>query len=95
MDRKLYIDKMAAKLREWDDDILKFENKVDKIKNDTSSKYHEQLEELKHRREQARQKLDHLRQNSGEAWEELKEGMENSWNSLEISIRKAWGILRD
>ena len=94
MDRKVYIDKMAAKLKEWDDDILELEHKAGEIKDEASNKYHEQLKDLKSRREHARQELEHLRDSGGEAWEELKEGMEKSWDTLEDSLKKAWAILK-
>lgn len=95
MDRKIYIDKMASKLKEWDDDILKLEDKAEEMKDEASAKYREQLADMKSRREQARKKLEHLRNSSGEAWEELKDGMEKSWDTLQASSKKAWGILRD
>ena len=95
MDRKVYIDKMAAKLKEWDDDIIKLESKAGELKDDASAKYHRQLTELKSKRDNAGQKLDHLRSSGGEAWDELKEGLEKSWDTLEESFKRAWGILRD
>ena len=38
-DRKTYIDKMAAKLKEWDADIQKLEAKTDAVKVDVKAEY--------------------------------------------------------
>ena len=85
---------MAAKLREWDDEILKLESKADQLKDKASDKYREQITDLKEKSEETRQKLKQLRGSGGEAWHELKDGLEKSWESLESSVKKAWSILR-
>jgi hypothetical protein len=90
-DRKAYIDKMAAKLKEWDADILKLEAKTDAVKADVKAEYRKQIEELRKKRTEAQQKLNVIKEAGEGAWEELKTGIETSWKILGDSIKTAIG----
>lgn len=90
-DRKTYIGKMAAKLKEWDEEIQKFEAKANVARTDMKAKYRRQIDELHRKKEEARQKLNQIQGASEDAWEELKEGVEQSWKTLGDSIKNAFG----
>ncbi|HDQ46135.1 MAG TPA: hypothetical protein ENN17_11680 [bacterium] len=89
-DRKIFIDKMSAKLKEWDAEIRKLEAKADTVKADAKAGYLRQIDELRGRKEEARQKLEEIREAGEEAWEDLKEGAEQSWKILGDSVRNAF-----
>jgi uncharacterized coiled-coil DUF342 family protein len=93
-DRKKYIDKMSAKLKEWDAEIQKLEAKADSAKADVKARYSKQIVDLRNKKDEAQQKLNQLQQASEDAWEELKDGIEKSWGTLGDSIKKAYSKLR-
>ena len=90
-DRKAYIDKMAAKLKEWDAEIQKLEAKADAVKVDVKTDYRKQIDELRGKRAEAQQKLNEIKVAGEGAWEELKAGIENSWKIMGDSLKSAIG----
>ena len=88
-DRKVYIDKMAAKLKEWDLEVQKLEGKAEMATADVKAKYHQQIKELQVKKEAAQQKLDKIQEAGEGAWEELKDGVEQSWKILGDSVKSA------
>ena len=89
-DRKAYIDKLAAKLKDWDDEILKLEAKVKTSSADAKVKLNEQIKELKEKKEAARQKFNQIKEAGDDAWAEIKAGTEKSLKTLENSFKNAW-----
>jgi hypothetical protein len=89
--RKDYIDRMAARLKEWDTELQKLEAKAEVAKADVKASYNQQIKELRLKKEEAQQKLRKIQDAGEDAWEELKEGAEKSWNLFEDSVKKAWG----
>jgi hypothetical protein len=88
--RKEYIDKMAAKLKGWDDEILKLEAKADTAKADLKAEIKHHVEDLKAKKEAALLKLNEIRSKSGDAWGDLKAGTEQALGTVEDSLKKAW-----
>jgi len=88
-DRKAYIDKMAAKLKEWDKEIQKLEMKADNAKANVKADYQEQIQALQNKIKEARNKLDEFKESGEDAWDVLKDGLEQSWKTLGDSIKKA------
>jgi ABC-type phosphate transport system auxiliary subunit len=89
--RKEYIDKMAARLKEWDSKIQKLEEKAETVKADVKASYNQQINELRLKKEEAQIKLEKIQDAGEDAWEELKEGAEKSWKTFEDSVKSAWG----
>jgi hypothetical protein len=89
--RKEYIDKMAARLKEWDTEVEKLEVKAETAKADLKASYNQQINELRLKKAEAQQKLKKIQDAGEDAWEELKEGAEKSWQIFEDSIKNAWG----
>lgn len=87
--RKAYLDKMAARLKEWDDEIVKLEEKVFAVKTDARAEYHKQLMELLNKKDAAESKLKNIIDARDDVWQELKSGIELSWEILEDSIKNA------
>lgn len=88
-DRKDYIDKMAAQLKEWDDKIQELQMRADKAKAEAKTEYQRELQQLRQKRAEAQNTLSQLQQASDEAWEELKGGAEKSWRDLKSAFEKA------
>ena len=89
--RKDYIDKMAARLKEWDTEVQKLEAKAETAKADVKASYNQQINELRLKKEEAQQKLKKIQDAGEDAWEELKDGAEKSWKIFEDSLKNAWG----
>ena len=88
-DRKTYIEKASAKLKEWDAEIQKLEAKTDMAKADAKDSYRKQISELRDMKKSVQKKLEDLQNSSNEAWEELKNGFEKSWQSLTEAFSNA------
>jgi multidrug resistance efflux pump len=88
-DRKTYIGKMAAKLKEWDLEVQKLEGKADMAKADVKAKYQQQIKELQVKKEAAQQKLKKIHEAGEGAWVEMKDGIEQSWKILGDAVKSA------
>ncbi len=88
-DRKVFINKMAVKLKEWDAEIQKLEAKADTIVADKKLQFKQLIEDLRMKKEETQTRLNEIRDAGNEAWVELKEGVEKSWNTLEGSLKNA------
>lgn len=89
MDRKKYIDKLTAQLKDWDDELITLESKVDMVKSELKLEYQKQLLDVKTKINTAKSKLKELSENSNVKFDELKTGMANSFKELGESIEMA------
>ena len=88
--RRIYTEKLTARLNELDAEIKRFEARLNSKKVDMQVEYQQQIDELKKSKEQAAEKLKQVNESGGEAWQEMKDGLEKSWLVLEESIKNAW-----
>lgn len=84
-----YIQKLQARLHEWDKEVDRLATKAIKAKADAKLEYYEQIEELRDKREVVIEKLEKLRQASDDAWKDLKAGIESAWNDLSETLKSA------
>lgn len=84
-----YVQKLKAKVDEWNADIDKLSAKADQAQADLKLRYLEQIEELKGKRNEVEAKLEALQEASGSAWDEIKEGLEESLTIWKDSFSKA------
>lgn len=89
MDRKAFIDKLAAQLKQWDAEIEKLEAKAEKAQADAKADYHQQIEELRDKKQAAQDKLEEVKQAGEEAWEELKSGAEEAFDTMKNAFQTA------
>mgnify|MGYP000314631334 CR=1 FL=1 len=87
--RDAYIEKMKARIDEWNADIAKLEARARQAEADMKIKYEEQLETMRQQREHAREKMHEIQHASEEAWESLRHGMESAWDSMTKAFRDA------
>ncbi|MEJ2051602.1 MAG: hypothetical protein P8Y60_17520 [Calditrichota bacterium] len=87
--RTEYIDSIEKKLREWDKELEKLEEKKNQAGAKAKAEYQEQIRKLRERRKETGQRLKKLQQAGDEAWTELKEGLEKSVNVFSSAIKDA------
>ena len=84
--RREYIDKLAARLKELDGEINKLEKIADKAVEEMKAEYHQQIEDLFLKKAKVQDQADKLQKASGNAWEDLKAGTELSWEVFQDSV---------
>ncbi|MBN2033275.1 MAG: hypothetical protein JW836_08370 [Deltaproteobacteria bacterium] len=87
--RDAYVQKLKAKMDEWNAEIDKLAAKADQADAELKIKYHKQVEDLRAKRKEVEDKIAELQQAGEGAWEDLREGLENSWEILKTSFTKA------
>ena len=73
-ERDAYVQKMKAKLDEWNSEIDRLAEKTNAAKADAKLRYQEQVDRLKAQSDTARRKLDELGAASESAWKDLRTG---------------------
>ena len=90
MDEKdLYIEKLNAQLKEWSASIDVLKAKADKANADLKIGYYKQLDDLKMKRDAARNKIDDLKTAGDDAWERVTTAVEKSWGDIKAAFDKA------
>ena len=72
-EKDAYVQKMHAKLDEWNAEIDKLKAKADKAEAESRLEYQKEIETLQKRRKEAEEKLGEVRQAGEGAWEDLKD----------------------
>jgi uncharacterized coiled-coil DUF342 family protein len=88
-DKDAYVQKLHAKLDEWNAEIDKLKAKADKAEAESRLEYQKQIENLQERRKEAKEKLTEMRQAGEGAWEDLKSGVQSAWDSMEEALKSA------
>ena len=87
--RDAYVNKMKAKLEEWNADIAKLEAKARQKEADAQQQYQAKIASLKEKRQTVEEHLDKMRQAGTDAWDDLKAGFEMAADSLGEALRSA------
>ncbi|HEX9860593.1 MAG TPA: hypothetical protein VGB23_05265 [Nitrospirota bacterium] len=87
--REQYIEKLAAKLKEWDNEIDMLRSRAEQAKADAKVRYREQLVELREQRDKAAVLLDEMHESSGTAWKSVKEKVDRLYADVKGIFRKA------
>ncbi len=87
--RKAFIEKVEAELKEWGLELDVFKAKVEKSKEEVKMKYLEQVQELKRQQEVLREKLNDLKESGDEAWGDFKEGVEEALKDMKEALKRA------
>lgn len=87
--RDAYVEKMKAKLDEWNAEIDKLAAKADRVKAESKIEYQKQMEDIREKRNDLEDKIAVLQRAGESAWEDLKQGLENSWKILKGSLTRA------
>ncbi|MFO7783880.1 MAG: hypothetical protein ACQET7_13380 [Thermodesulfobacteriota bacterium] len=87
--RDAYIQKLRARMDEWNAEIDFLSAKADQAKAETKIEYLKRLEDLRAKRRDLQEKIVEVEQAGESAWEDLKQGLENSWTIFKTSLTKA------
>jgi uncharacterized coiled-coil DUF342 family protein len=87
--KEKYVQKMHAKIDEWNAEIDKLKAKADKVEAESRIEYQKQIEYLQHRRREAEEKLSEVREAGEGAWEDLKAGAQLAWDAMEEAVESA------
>jgi len=88
-DKDAYIQKLHARLDEWNAEIDKLKAKADKAEAESRIEFQKQIENLRQRRQEAEKKVDEVRAAGEGAWEDLKSGVQLAWDAMEQAIKSA------
>ncbi len=89
--RREYIEKIAARLKELDHEISELEIIADKAADEVKAEYNQQIKDLFLKKENLQDKVNSIREASGNAWEDMKSGARLSWEVLNDSVKSARG----
>jgi len=87
--RQAYEEKLDAQLEEWSAQIALLKARAEKAKAGAKIEYHNTIEVLQQRQEEARTKLHELKTAGDEAWEDLKTGAEKVWAEIKTAFHSA------
>ena len=87
--RDAYVQKIKAKLDEWNAEIDRLEAQARQKEADAQTSLQEQIDQVKAKRRAAEEKLDDVRQAGGDAWEDLKSGVELAAEAVGDALRSA------
>ncbi len=87
--RDAYVQKMKAKMDEWNAEIDKLKAKADQAGAESKIQYEKQLEDLRAKRKDIEDKMAELQQAGDGAWEDLKTGIDSAWDSLGNAVKSA------
>lgn len=86
--REKFVERLKAKLDEWDAELDKLEARGDAAKARASQRHAERVEALKQKRAAAAQKIAEIQGATGDAWENLKEGAESMWDEFTNTLKE-------
>jgi prefoldin subunit 5 len=87
--RKAYEEKLDAQLKEWGAQIALLQARTDKVRAEVKIEYHETIEALQRKQNDANAKLRELKSAGDEAWEDLKAGAEKAWAEVKAAYHDA------
>ncbi|MDY6823548.1 MAG: hypothetical protein SWH68_07090 [Thermodesulfobacteriota bacterium] len=87
--RDAYVQKLKAKMDEWNAEIDKIEVKADQAEAEAKIEYEKQLADLRAKRKDVEEKIAELQQAGDGAWGDLKVGMDSALDSLRNAVKSA------
>ena len=87
--KEAYIQKLHAKIDEWNADIDKLKAKADQVEADSKIEYQKQINILKTKRDEIEKKVSEISRSGEEAWEDLKAGVDLAWEAMSDAIKSA------
>ena len=84
-----YISQLHKKIDEWNGDIDRLGEKLEKVDAESRAQLQEQIQTLKSKREEIEDKLSDLGDSGSEAWEDIKSGMELAKEAMNSAMQSA------
>jgi len=85
--RDIFVQKVKAKLDEWNAEIDHLSARAEQAGAEAKGEYRRELEELRHKRDEARLKLKKLEQAGEGAWKDLQAGAEMAASALSEALK--------
>jgi phosphoenolpyruvate synthase/pyruvate phosphate dikinase len=89
MNKDTYVEKLKARLDEWNADLDKLHAKAREATADQKLQFEKQMESVRARKDEVKQKLSEIQSAGENAWEQVKEGTDDAWNRLKEAVSKA------
>lgn len=87
--KEAYIQKLHAKIDEWNADIDRLKAKADQVEADSKIEYQKQIEALKNNRDDIEKKISEISRSGENAWEDLKAGIDLAREAMSEAIKSA------
>lgn len=84
-----YIRKMHSRLDQLSNEIDVLAAKVNHVEEKVRAEYHQQIDVLRTKQDEARNRISALQQTSESAWEDMKAGVELAWDAVSQAIDSA------
>ena len=84
-----YIQKLHAKIDEWNADIDKLTAKASQVEAESKIEYQKQIETLKNKRDEIEKKATEISRSGEEALDDLKAGIDLAWEAMSEAIKSA------
>ena len=94
MSRDAYVEKLKAKLDEWNAEIDRLQAKSKNAEADARIEYEQKVGELRRLRDDARERLDHLKGAGSDAWDEMRSGFQEFWDHATRAFERTAAGLR-
>ncbi len=88
-DRDAYVEKLKARLDEWNAEMSRLEAKAREARADAKIDYQRALADMAQQRERLREQLDDMRSSGEAAWQELRRGAESAMDEMTRAWEKA------
>lgn len=88
-DKDAYVQKLHAKIDEWNAEIDKLKAKADRVEADARIEYQKQIEALKSKRNEFEQKVSEFSRSGGDALGDLKAGIDLAWEAMNAAVKSA------
>ena len=92
--KEAYVQKLHAKIDEWNADIDNLKAKADQLEADSKIEYQKQIEVLKSKRDEIEKTVSELSRSGEQAWEDLKTGIDLARDAMSEAIKSATSRLR-
>jgi uncharacterized coiled-coil DUF342 family protein len=87
--RDAYVQKIKARVDEWNAEIDRLSARAEQAEADARIQYDEEIQTLKKFRDDTRNKLEKLEKSGDDAWEDLKSGAEMAFEAMNEAINSA------
>lgn len=87
--RDEYVEKLKAKLDDWNADLARWEIKAKATQTDARAEYERRIDALRQQRDGAVDHLKRIQSSAGDAWVELARGADEAWEKIREAFEKA------
>ncbi len=87
--RDAFVKKIKASIDEWNAEIDRLKARAEQAEAEARIEYHDEIQELKNYRDDARKRLSRLEQAGEGAWEDMKAGVEMAFEAMSQAVSSA------